>query len=73
MSDKNNLELADDLLKGADAIAEFLFGAPDGRRKVYYLARHSRLPVFRIGSRLCARRTVLMNYISAQERKVVGG
>jgi hypothetical protein len=73
MNAENHPELAEDLLKGADAIAEFVFGDPTARRKVYYLAKYSRLPVFRIGSVLCARRSVLMAWISSQERKRVGG
>jgi hypothetical protein len=31
-------ELADDMLRGADEISEFIFGARGSRRKVYYLA-----------------------------------
>ena len=63
-------ELADDLLRGADEIAEFIFGTPGCRRKVYYLAECSRLPVFRLGSVLCARRSVLLNWIAGQESRV---
>jgi hypothetical protein len=48
-------ELADDLLRGADEIAAFIFGTKFARRRVYYLAETSRLPVFRLGSVLCAR------------------
>ncbi len=50
----HNVKLANDLLRGADQIADYLFGDPGLRRKVYYLAETSRLPVFRLGSRLCA-------------------
>jgi hypothetical protein len=53
-------ELADDLLRGADEIADFIFGARGSRRKVYYLAECTKLPVFRLGSLLCARRSVLL-------------
>ena len=35
--------LADDLLRGAEAIAQFLFGDKTLRRKVYHLAETSRL------------------------------
>ncbi len=42
--------LADDLLRGADKIAEFLFGDPGQRRKVYHLRECSRLPVFKLGA-----------------------
>src|SRR6185369_3272298 len=44
--------LSDDLLEGAHAIAEFLFGAGDtmrNRRRIYHLVETSRLPVFRLG------------------------
>jgi hypothetical protein len=63
-------ELADDLLRGADEIAAFIFGTPESRRKVYYLAECCRLPVFRLGSMLCARRSVLLNWIAGQENRV---
>jgi hypothetical protein len=36
-------ELADDILRGGDQIAEFIFGERGSRRKVYYLAECSRL------------------------------
>jgi hypothetical protein len=61
--------LADDLLEGADEIAAFLFGDGASRRKVYYLAECTRLPIFRLGSVLCARRSVLMRWIAGQESK----
>ncbi len=61
--------LADDLLRGADTIAEFIFGDKACRRKVYYLAETSHLPVFRLGAVLCARRSVLMRWISGQESR----
>ena len=60
----NSHELAEDFSRGADEIAEFIFGARGSRRKVYYLAECSRLPVLRIGSVLCARRSVLLRWIS---------
>jgi hypothetical protein len=62
-------KLANDLLRGADEIADFLFGEPGQRRKVYHLAETSRLPVFRLGTRLCARRSVLMAWIASQEKR----
>lgn len=63
--------LAGDLLRGADTIAEYLFGSRADRRKVYHLAETSRLPVFRLGSVLCARRSVLLAWIAAQEARAV--
>ncbi len=73
MDNKTDTGLGNDLLRGADEIAMFLFGKPGGRRKVYYLAAHSRLPVFRLGTVLCARRSVLLHWIEAQERTGAGG
>lgn len=67
MSDNEHTTLAADLLRGAHKIAEFLFGSPSERRKVYHLAETSRLPVFRLGSVLCARRSVLKEWIMQQE------
>lgn len=65
--DLSGSNLALDLLCGADAIAEFLFGDRRQRRKVYYLAETTRFPVFRLGTRLCARRSVLLKWIAWQE------
>jgi hypothetical protein len=62
-------EFASDLLRGADEIAAFLFGDQDQRRKVYHLAETSRLPVFRLGSLLCARRSTLLDWVAQQERR----
>lgn len=71
-------KLADDILEGADAIGEYLFGATDdalrrkrNRRKVYYLSECTRLPIFRLGTVLCARKSVLEQFISGQESKAL--
>lgn len=61
--------LAEDILRGADKIAEFMFGDAGERRKIYHLAEKSRLPVFRLGSVLCARKSVLMAWIADQEAR----
>jgi hypothetical protein len=71
-------ELAEDLFRGANAIAAFIFGKAQSdrstpqsnRRKIYYLAETSRLPVFRLGTVLCARKSVLLNWISGRESRV---
>jgi hypothetical protein len=65
---------ADDILEGADAIAELLFGTEDSERdrnrhKIYYLAERSRLPLFRLGTMLCARKSVLLAFIASQEER----
>jgi hypothetical protein len=64
-------EFADDLLCGASEIAKFLFGPNGSRRKVYYLAACTRIPVFRLGTKLCARRSVLLGWIGSQESRAL--
>ena len=65
-------ELANDLLRGAAEIAEFIYGERELRRKVYYLVEYARAPVFRLGATLCARKSVLLKWISDQERQGLG-
>jgi len=59
--------LAQDLLRGADELAEFLYGDREQRRKVYHLAATSQIPVFKLGSMICARKSVLLKWIKDQE------
>jgi hypothetical protein len=63
-------QLADDLLRGAAAIAEFVLGDKAERKKVYYwgeLPAGVKPPIFRIGSILCARPSALIAWIAEQE------
>jgi hypothetical protein len=61
--------LADDLLRGAEDIAEFIFGDRRQRRKIYHIVETSNLPTFRLGGILCGRKSALMRWIEAQESK----
>ena len=65
----NEATLGDDLLRGADEIARFMFGDVKHRRKVYYLTGEATkgLPHFKIGSLICARRSTILNWIAEQE------
>ena len=74
---ESETEFSKDLLRGADAIAEFLFGGTDlgkkdQRRKVYHLAATSNLPHFKLGSMICARKSVLLQWIRDQEERHAG-
>ena len=62
-------KLADDLLRGAAAISDHLFGDPGERRKVYGLPDEEKkaLGFFRIGKTLCARRSTIDGRIAARE------
>ena len=56
-----------DIVCGAKGIAKELFGDEKCDRKVFHLAATGRLPVFRIGSRLCIRRSELLSWIKEME------
>lgn len=56
--------LSDDLLSGAEEIAAFT-GLPV--RRIYYIASQSEvLPIFKLGSTLCARKSELAEALSAK-------
>lgn len=61
--------LAGDILHGADAIAEFLYGDRKSRRKVYHLVENGHIPFFKIGTNICTRKSVLVAWIERQERR----
>jgi hypothetical protein len=60
-------DFANDLLRGAEEIAEFLFGDQKLRRQVYHLAATSTLPTFKLGSMICLRKSVVLAWIELQE------
>jgi hypothetical protein len=64
--------MADDLLRGADEIADFFYGNKEQRRKVYHLVATSNLPVFKLGAMICARKSILLQWIADQERHSTG-
>ncbi len=59
--------LADDLLEGAEAIAEFVFGDSGKRRTIYHLDRTKAIPTFKMGTKVCARKSTLLAWIRSQE------
>ncbi len=65
--------LADDLLDGADKISVFLFGDEKKRRRVYHLVETARLPHFRLGGIVCARKSRLIQWIEEQEARSTEG
>ena len=58
------MDLADDILNGATQIAAFI-GLP--ARSVYHAVDAGTLPVFRIGAKICARKSTLLAWVAAQE------
>jgi hypothetical protein len=69
---EHDAEFAQDLLRGAEEIAQFLYGERELRRKVYHLVATSNLPVFKLGSMICARKSVLVKWIKDQEERHAG-
>ena len=61
------------MIRGADAIAEHIFGDLRSRRKVYYLAEKTRIPIFRLGSTLCLRPSAYTRWIESQEARAMPG
>jgi hypothetical protein len=59
---------AEDILRGAGQIAIFLLGDAKERRKIYYLAEIGSIPVFRLGTIICARKSTILAWLSKQER-----
>ncbi len=57
-----------DLLEGAAAIAIFLYGEGTHARRARTAIRQG-LPVFRLGNRLLARRSVISAWVADQERR----
>ena len=56
-----------DILEGAGDIAAYIYGDREKRRRVYHAVANAGLPVFRIGSLICARRSTLVRWIADQE------
>lgn len=61
----NDNSIAADVLKGADAIADFL---GMDQRAIYYAISKKQLPTFRMGAGVFARKSTLLGWIAAQER-----
>jgi hypothetical protein len=67
MATNEDQKFASDLLKGADEIAQFLFGSSKEKRRIYHLAAKGELPCFHIGSLLFARRSTLEAWVLQKE------
>jgi hypothetical protein len=60
-----------DVMVGGSALNTWLFGTSD-RRKTYHLVEKSRLPTFRLGSKIAAQKSVLRAYFWAQQKRMLG-
>jgi hypothetical protein len=71
---KKRSEDADErMIEGAAAIAEFIYRSREPRylRKIYYLVQNSKIPIMRMGSRLCMRPSTYKSWIEDQEARSV--
>jgi len=62
---------SDDMIRGAAAIAEYMFGDRCYRRRVYHLVQTSRIPIARIGSTLCLRPSTYQKWLEGQEERAL--
>jgi hypothetical protein len=62
-------ENAEPMIRGAAAIAEFVFGDRRFRRRVYNLVETSKFPVVRIGATLCLRPSTYQKWVEGQEAR----
>jgi hypothetical protein len=70
MSTTTNMDLSADLLRGAEEIAEFIYGDRKHRSKVYHAISKDGLPTFRMnGGVIHARKSTILTWIEAQEQK----
>jgi hypothetical protein len=59
-------------LRGAKAIAQFLWGDSGKYKRVYHLWQTSRAPFFKIGGMICARKAAVRRWIEDQEKLRLG-
>jgi hypothetical protein len=69
MTETSDPDFSKDLLRGAEEIAQFLFGDRQLRRKIYHLVETSNMPTFKLGSLICARKSILLKWVQDQEER----
>jgi hypothetical protein len=70
-SSQSAVESSEAMIRGAAAIAEYMFGDRRFRRRVYHLVQTSRIPIARIGSTLCLRPSTYQKWIESQEARAL--
>lgn len=61
----DQIQLADDLMKGADEIARFM---GEDVKRVYRMLEAGEIPSFKLAGRWCARRSTLLAHFDELER-----
>jgi hypothetical protein len=72
-TEKPSEDTDEPVIEGAAAIAEFIYRSRETRyrRKIYYLAETSKIPIHRLGSTLCLRPSAYKSWIAGQEARSV--
>jgi hypothetical protein len=72
-TENSSEDINEPMIEGAAAIAEFIYHSRDARylRKIYYLAETSKIPIHRLGSRLCLRPSAYKSWIAGQEARSI--
>jgi len=70
-SSQSAVKTSEAMIRGAAAIAEYMFGDRRYRRRVYHLVQTSRIPIARIGSTLCLRPSTYQKWIESQEARAL--
>jgi len=72
-TEKPSEDTNEPMIEGAAAIAEFIYRSRDARyrRKIYYLVETSKIPIARLGSKLCLRPSTYRSWIAGQEARSV--
>ena len=73
--DLNDPALAYDLILSAADLAKEIYGVANkkNRRRVFELKRKGRMPIFKLGGRLVARRSQLRAEIKRREQEALAG
>lgn len=62
------MELKDDLLRGAKAIADF---TGEDQRRIFYMLEKGQIPGFKLGGRWNARKSTLVKHIEKLEAEAL--
>jgi hypothetical protein len=66
-----NDNLANELLRGARAIAAFYYGDERHARRIFHLVDKGRFPHFREGNVICARKSTILAWVAEQEERSI--
>jgi hypothetical protein len=63
------VDVGDNLILGASALADFIFKDRKKRRKIYHMHERGLLPLFKIGSEIAGLKSTLRCHLDKKSRK----